>query len=159
MSYRLLRPSAQIGTQFVRTFKSDLKIKWVRPEKIASINPIKSGDPPKLPEIDLKDFVPDVRGVNELENADENVKNLFRLENNRRISVSDVYRENFVKEVQRHSLDYGSMEAKIALMTATIRRLQNLMEEQPRNVRMKVILKEMIEKKKEIFKIFKKMGL
>lgn len=53
----LIRMSAVVfNRQLVRSyaFKSDLKIKWVRPEKIPSIHPSKSGDCSKLPQVDGK---------------------------------------------------------------------------------------------------------
>jgi hypothetical protein len=37
-------------------FKSDLKIKWVRPPKIPSIKPEKSGDLASLPAVDNKQY-------------------------------------------------------------------------------------------------------
>lgn len=53
----LLRTGSLIASrQVVRqyAFKSDLKIKWVRPEKIPCIDPIKSGDCSKLPPVNEK---------------------------------------------------------------------------------------------------------
>lgn len=53
----LLRTGSLIASRQVLrqyAFKSDLKIKWVRPEKIQSIDPIKSGDCSKLPPVSDK---------------------------------------------------------------------------------------------------------
>ncbi|XP_055387099.1 28S ribosomal protein S15, mitochondrial [Condylostylus longicornis] len=156
ITWKILRPTNQIIGQLTRSFKSDLKIKWVRPEKIASTEPIKSGDAPTLPNLDPKEFVLKFRGIPELEQADEIVKDLFRLQNNRRPCTSQIYKEMFITDVQRHKLDKGSMEARIAGMTAAIRRLQDLMREHPRNIRIKCILKELIDKRKKFLKYLRR---
>lgn len=44
--------------------------------------------------------------------ADDSVKNLFTLEHNRRREMLEVFKDEMVKRVQRHELDYGSIEAK-----------------------------------------------
>lgn len=153
-----LRTVNVIARQSVReyAFKSDLKIKWNRPEKIPCILPEKSGDLSKLPPINPKEVVPEFRDSKELKDADEMVKSLYRLENNPRILTSHLHRELLIKEVQRHSLDFGSMEAKLAKMTATIRIFQGHMEKFPRDVRIKVILKEMIDKRKKFLKYLRR---
>lgn len=48
-------------------FKSDLKIKWVRPEKILSIKPAKSGDKSPIPEIDKSQYMLEFKNSKELE--------------------------------------------------------------------------------------------
>lgn len=48
-------------------FKSDLKIKWVRPEKIPCIKPEKSGDCAKLPPVNSKELLKDFNISKELE--------------------------------------------------------------------------------------------
>lgn len=48
-------------------FKSDLKIKWVRPEKILSIKPEKSGDKSPFPEIDKNHYMLEFQNSKELE--------------------------------------------------------------------------------------------
>lgn len=137
-------------------FKSDLKIKWNRPEKISCIRPEKSGDCSKLPPINPKDPIIDFRDSKELKEADETVQALFRLENNPKIFTNHVYREMYIKEVQRHPLDLGSMEAKLAKMTGTIRVFQAHMEKFPRDTKIKVALKEMIEKRKKFLKYLRR---
>ncbi|KAM7343156.1 28S ribosomal protein S15, mitochondrial [Cochliomyia hominivorax] len=155
----LFRTSALIvNRQLVRqyAFKSDLKIKWVRPEKIQSIDPIKSGDCSKLPPVSGETLMKGFDKSKELETADNTVRSLFELGNNPNYHTSDYYREQLIKEVQRHPLDYGSMEAKLARMTATIRRYQDYMQEHPRDKKRKVILKEMIEKRKKFLKYLRR---
>lgn len=66
----LLRTGSLIvNRQLVRqyAFKSDLKIKWVRPEKIQSIDPIKSGDCSKLPPVSEKTLMKGFDKSKELE--------------------------------------------------------------------------------------------
>lgn len=48
-------------------FKSDLKIKWNRPEKIPCIDPAKSGDLSSLPKVDPKTFMLEFQKSKELE--------------------------------------------------------------------------------------------
>lgn len=155
----LLRTGSIIANrQVVRqyAFKSDLKIKWVRPEKIQSIEPAKSGDCSMLPPISSKELMKGFDKSKELETADATVRSLFELGNNPNYHTSDYYREQMIREVQRHPLDFGSMEAKLARMTATIRRYQQHMLEHPRDKKRKVILKEMIEKRKKFLKYLRR---
>lgn len=48
-------------------FKSDLKIKWVRPERILCIKPQKSGDLSAFPNIDKQNYVHEFKDCKELE--------------------------------------------------------------------------------------------
>uniref|UniRef100_A0A1A9WI43 Small ribosomal subunit protein uS15m n=1 Tax=Glossina brevipalpis TaxID=37001 RepID=A0A1A9WI43_9MUSC len=158
-AYNISKVSYRIATQqIVRNyaFKSDLKIKWVRPEKILSIDPRKSGDCSKLPPLNSKELIKEFRNSKELETADPMVRSLFELKNNSRSYTSAHYRDAFIKEVQRHPLDYGSMEAKLARMTATIRRFQEHMTQFPRDKKIKVQLKELIEKRKKYLKYLRR---
>uniref|UniRef100_A0ABK9NFY1 Small ribosomal subunit protein uS15m n=1 Tax=Glossina morsitans morsitans TaxID=37546 RepID=A0ABK9NFY1_GLOMM len=157
--YNISRLSYKIATQqIVRNyaFKSDLKIKWVRPEKIPSIDPRKSGDCAKLPPVDPKELIREFRKSKELETADQTVRSLFELGSNPRYLTTNHYRDAFIKEVQRHPLDYGSMESKLARMTATIRCFQEHMAQHPRDKRIKVQLKELIEKRKKFLKYLRR---
>ena len=81
---------------------------------------------------------------------------MFQLKNNANIYTSNYYREKLIKEEQRHPLDYGSVEAKLAEMTATIRRFQQHMEQHPRDKRIKVSLKELIDKRKKFLKYLRR---
>lgn len=67
-----LRPVNKAHLQTLRNyaFKSDLKIKWVRPEKIPCTKPEKSGDAAKLPSVNPNEFLPHFRGSKELETYD-----------------------------------------------------------------------------------------
>uniref|UniRef100_A0A182N9K7 Small ribosomal subunit protein uS15m n=1 Tax=Anopheles dirus TaxID=7168 RepID=A0A182N9K7_9DIPT len=144
--------------QIVRTYalKSDLKIKWVRPEKIPCYKPEKSGDLQALPKIAGNELLKDYRESKELETADENVRNLFTLQHNRRREMVENFKEDMVRRVYRHELDYGSMEAKLGLMTARIRSLQEYMEKFPRQSVVKVQLKELIDKRKRFLRYLRR---
>ncbi|TDG47749.1 hypothetical protein AWZ03_005893 [Drosophila navojoa] len=155
---KLLNIAHAVPRQFVRdyAFKSDLKIKWVRPEKISCIKPEKSGDLAKLPPLNPNELLPDYKDSKELANANEAVKSMFLLSNNRNSLTTRYYRDQMIKEVQRHAQDYGSMEAKLARMTALIRRYQSHMEVHPRDKMIKVRLKEMIDKRKKFLKYLRR---
>ncbi|XP_055586942.1 28S ribosomal protein S15, mitochondrial [Uranotaenia lowii] len=137
-------------------FKSDLKIKWVRPEKIPCYKPAKSGDLQAMRPMAGTELLKDYRQSKELQSADETVKNMFSLEHNRRREMLENFREEMVKRVQRHDLDYGSMEAKLGLMTAQIRSLQEVMEKYPRHSGAKVHLKELIDKRKRFLRYLRR---
>ena len=137
-------------------FKSDLKIKWVRPEKIPCIRPEKSGDLEPMSQIDLSQPRMMFRNSKELETADETVKKLFSLEYAPRKEVARVYFEEIKDVVRRHPMDAGSIEVKIARWTGIIRAYQELMERFPRDKRMKVILKELIDRRKKHLKYLRR---
>ncbi|XP_052860025.1 28S ribosomal protein S15, mitochondrial [Anopheles cruzii] len=153
-----LRPTASSINQIVRTYalKSDLKIKWVRPEKIPCYKPEKSGDLQGLPKFAGTELMKDFRDSKELETADESVRKLFTLEHNRRREMVENFKEDMVRRVYRHELDYGSMEATLGLMTARIRSLQEYMEQFPRQSVVKVQLKELIDKRKRFLRYLRR---
>ncbi|XP_017114762.1 28S ribosomal protein S15, mitochondrial [Drosophila elegans] len=155
---KLLNVAQAVPRQFVReyAFKSDLKIKWVRPEKIACFKPEKSGDLAKLPPLKADELLLEYRDCKELEKADESVRAQFKLINNASYLTTQFYRDEMVKEVQRHAQDYGSMEAKLAKMTAVIRRYQEHMDAHPRDKMIKVRLKELIDKRKKFLKYLRR---
>lgn len=47
-------------------FKSDLKIKWVRPERILCIKPQKSGDQAPFPQLDKSQYLLEYQNSEEL---------------------------------------------------------------------------------------------
>lgn len=98
-------------------FKSDLKIKWIRPEKISCNKPEKSGDLEGLPIIDKKQIVLDFSNSKELEAADENVKKIFTLEFAPKKYSNRYIFNSIVNKVKRHEFDVGSAEVKIAKWT------------------------------------------
>lgn len=137
-------------------FKSDLKIKWVRPPKIPSYKPEKSGDLEQLPPIDEKQVPPNFAESEELKTADDLVKRLFTHEFDQRRYSMKTLRKSIVSRVKRHHLDMGSAETKIAKMTATIRNFQQLMEENPKNKKVKVNLLHLIDRRKKLLKFMRR---
>lgn len=92
--------------------KSDLKIKWVRPEKISCIKPEKSGDLSSFAQPVPSQFMLDFEKSEELKNANEIIKKMFTLEQNRRKPSVETFVKETVDKVRRHELDCGSYEAK-----------------------------------------------
>ncbi|XP_060517246.1 small ribosomal subunit protein uS15m [Cylas formicarius] len=137
-------------------FKSDLKIKWVRPLKIPCFLPEKSGDLEGVPSVDTKQPILEFRNSEELETANEHVRKLFSLEFSPLKYTRKVYFHELVNQVQRHNFDHSTIEAKIAKWTGRIRAWQECMERYPRNVRLKVKLKELIDKRKKHLKYLRR---
>lgn len=135
-----------------RTFKSDLKIKFVRPEKILGYKPQKTGDLRGMPEMDLSAPQLEFRNSKELETADETIKKLFSLEFAPRRKTAQAYFKEIKESVQRHPYDVGSIELKIARWTGVIRAFQEVMERFPRNKVTKVSLLHLIDKRKKNLK-------
>lgn len=141
-------------SQIIRNyaFKSDLKIKWVRPPKVPCIKPEKSGDLASHPPVDNKQYPLEFQNSEELKTADELVKRVFSLEFFPRRHSLRILKNDMINSVRRHGLDMGSAESRIAQMTADIRNLQQIMEEFPRDKRCKVRLKELIDVRKKWLK-------
>ncbi|CAG9839717.1 unnamed protein product [Diabrotica balteata] len=137
-------------------FKSDLKIKWVRPEKIPCFKPQKSGDLQGYPDIDKKQFQLQFRDSKELQTADDNVKKLFTLEFAPRSCSSRLFQYNMMEKVRRHEHDYSTVETRIARWTGIIRAMQEVMERFPRNKKTKVTLKELIDRRKKHLKYLRR---
>uniref|UniRef100_A0A0A9ZEE7 Small ribosomal subunit protein uS15m n=1 Tax=Lygus hesperus TaxID=30085 RepID=A0A0A9ZEE7_LYGHE len=131
--------------------KSNLPIKWNRPEKIPCYKPEKSGDLEPLMELDVKSVTPlEFRDSEELQSADERIKRLFTLEFFPYSKTREVLREEYMSKVKRHLLDERSPEARISRFTANIRALQAQYEKCPQNKDMKVRLKQKIDKRKRL---------
>uniref|UniRef100_A0A224XTV7 Small ribosomal subunit protein uS15m n=1 Tax=Panstrongylus lignarius TaxID=156445 RepID=A0A224XTV7_9HEMI len=138
-----------------RNLKSSLPIKWVRPEKIPCFKPEKSGDLKPLVEIDTSQYPLEFRDSEELKTADETVKRLFTLEYFPHNKTAEVIRATYLDQVKRHQFDNQSPEARVARMTANIRCMQQLMERFPKNAKIKVRLKETIDKRKKLLKFLR----
>lgn len=93
-------------------FKTDLKTKWVHPEKIPCIKPQKSGDLSPFESPDQKRFLLNFDKSEELKTADALVKKIFTLEQNRRYESVETFKKETVDLVKRHELDLGSYESK-----------------------------------------------
>lgn len=123
-----------------RTFKSDLKIKWVRPEKIPCIDPRKSGDvepvmypnSKKLP-LEFKDSDIVSKYILILNtycisnnifylyiyiyicfqySVEESVLDMFSIGKSRRRLTCELTRENMKDRVRRHKYDESSRETR-----------------------------------------------
>ncbi|KAK4878939.1 hypothetical protein RN001_007085 [Aquatica leii] len=92
----------------------------------------------------------------ELETADDVVKQLFSLRYAPRSKTVQLYLRETIDGVKRHGQDEGSVEAKIARWTGAVRALQEVMERFPRNRRLKVKLKELIDKRKKHLKYLRR---
>lgn len=101
-------------------FPSDLKIKWVRPEWIPCYKPVKTGDLEGFKKPDQNRHMLNYEKSEELKNADEIVKNLFKLGLNRRGASIVLAKKEMIKKVQRHDLDLGSVESKSKFDVITI---------------------------------------
>lgn len=120
-AWRLLNKTLDYNIQCRNyAFKSDLKIKWVRPEKIACIRPEKSGDLSVKPNIDKSLLRYEFRNSKELETADETVKRLFSIEFGPEGSKTRLFKEMLIDKVKRHEFDQASIEVKIARWTGTL---------------------------------------
>lgn len=137
-------------------FKSDLKIKWVRPEKIPCHMPEKSGDLQPMPEVDQTQYALDFKKSKELEDADDLVKRLFTLRFQPRRKTTQVYIRGVVGDVRRHANDKGSIEARIARWTGAIRSLQALTDRFPMNTGLRVNIKELVDKRKKHLKYLRR---
>ncbi|KAF7269349.1 28S ribosomal protein S15, mitochondrial [Rhynchophorus ferrugineus] len=137
-------------------FKSDLKIKWVRPEKIPCIKPEKSGDLSPFPNIDKSQYLVEFRKSKELETANDYVKRLFTLQFNSRKCTTNFFIHQSMEQVKRHEFDSGSIETKLARWTGYIRAWQELMQRFPKDKRLKVCLKELIDKRKKHLKYLRR---
>ncbi|XP_060829756.1 small ribosomal subunit protein uS15m [Bombus pascuorum] len=134
----------------------DYKIKWTRPVKIPSIDPRQSGDlgvKVSVKPTDVKNYY---QNSKELQDADEIVKKLFSLEFQPKRESRNLERERVIGLVKRHVCDRGSAEVRIAAMTSEIQYLQRYMENNPKNKKTKVFLKELIDKRKKFLKRLRK---
>lgn len=93
-------------------FKTDLKTKWIKPAKISCIKPVKSGDLSPFESPEQKRLLLNFEKSEELKTADDIVKNMFTLEQNRRCDAVETFKKETVDLVKRHELDLGSIESK-----------------------------------------------
>uniref|UniRef100_A0A4Y0BFR9 Small ribosomal subunit protein uS15m n=1 Tax=Anopheles funestus TaxID=62324 RepID=A0A4Y0BFR9_ANOFN len=98
----------------------------------------------------------DYRESKELETATRARSKSIHPGHNRRREMVENFKETLVRKVYRHDLDYGSMEAKLGLMTARIRQLARLHGTVPRQSVVKVQLKELIDKRKRFLRYLRR---
>ncbi|XP_015112185.1 28S ribosomal protein S15, mitochondrial [Diachasma alloeum] len=140
---------AKNGGCISRGLKSNLKIKWNKPEKIPSTDPLKSGDLKSSVKVSPDELAFGYDKSEELKDAPEIVRKLFTLEHMPVKETRKLNLEKFRDLVKRHDMDYRSMESTLAIMTCAIREMQEHMKTHPRDRRRKHILKELIDKRKK----------
>lgn len=89
---------------------------WNKPAKVSCILPERSGDQKKYQPQPKTSFVNEfAEKSEELKTADDIVREMFTFEYQPKILEARRSRSLEVKKVQRHDLDFGSMEAKSEL--------------------------------------------
>nr|SVE74296.1 EOG090X09BQ [Daphnia barbata] len=149
------------GVTQTRTFK-EVNIEWVPPPKVSCLDPMKSGDGGKLPQLDLsrpqfkfarnkskaqfadrEDISPDIKKVTSLEFAPLRKQ-------------VQVIKHDVLGNIQRHTFDCASLEAAIACLTIKIRNQQRHTTKCKRDVMSRVICKENIERRNSLLKHLRK---
>ncbi|XP_050438627.1 28S ribosomal protein S15, mitochondrial [Adelges cooleyi] len=148
----VLRTFNGVNSIVARGLKSDLRIKWVRPEKIACWHPKKTGDLVPMEPVDMNEFPLEFRESEELKTANEYVRKVFSCDFMGRKSATQLARNRLIEKVKSNKLDITSCEVQIASMTANIRNLQKHYEIAPRDKTSRVAMKEIIEKRKKRLK-------
>ncbi|XP_011500427.1 PREDICTED: 28S ribosomal protein S15, mitochondrial [Ceratosolen solmsi marchali] len=126
--------------------------KWVMPIKICSVEPQKSGDGGIDYKIAETDYIQHFDKSKELQNCNEILNKLCSVKYNRKKELVHVRRIKALELVQRHKLDRGSMESRIAAATVEIHRLQEHYNICKKDIQSKVFLKELIEKRRKWLK-------
>ncbi|KAI4467220.1 28s ribosomal protein s15 mitochondrial [Holotrichia oblita] len=86
-----------------------------------------------MPEVDFNRYQIEFRNCKGLEDADEIVQRLFKLEFASHKKIVQSYLKDITDSVQRHPFDKGSIESRIARWTGAIRAWQEIMESHPHN--------------------------
>ncbi|XP_065348004.1 small ribosomal subunit protein uS15m [Cloeon dipterum] len=137
-------------SQWSRGLKT-VHLEWKRPEKLGSIHPKNSGDLEPLPELDKSEVFQEFKDAGiDIEKMSQEQRKLYTLGFLPAMYAHRTQLQNALSKVQRHQFDTDSIEAKIARATVNIRRLQNMLAQEPRNKKQKVFLKELIDKRKSM---------
>lgn len=137
-------------------------IVWRRPEKVPSWKPEKSGDlqlykEPDEGRLQIK-FLP---AKEAWEKADDVTKHLLTLKFGNKDEKLKATQYDFMRDVQRHQYDTGSMEVTIAMLTARIRKAQEELltttKGKKKMVRKRVVLQEAIDRRKKLLKHLRRM--
>lgn len=139
---------------FVREYAvlADYNIKWVRPPNLSFADPKRSGDLGLTINVNPTDLIKKYENCKELQDASDVVKKLLTLEYHPRKELVNAKKEKTVQLVKRHILDYSSPEVTIAVMTHKIHYLQECFAQNPTSKLLKVVLKELIDKRKKLLK-------
>lgn len=140
------------STNFSRKYATtvaDYKITWTRPEKVSNLLPGKSGDKGIDTNVKPSDFCYMYDESPEMKDASDIVKRMFTLQFLPRKKTVNLRREKIFELVKGHKTDRNSWEARIASITNEIHQLQECIKENHRNSKVRVFLKEMIDKRRK----------
>jgi len=130
-----------------------LPVEWVRPVAPSCTSKEKSGDLGLDFNVKPEDTIFKYENSKELENIDDElVKKMVSVEFNRGRDSTKLEIEKAINMSKRHILDRTSMEVQFGIMTARILKFQEILEKFPYNKRIKVICKELIEKRQKSLK-------
>lgn len=103
-----------------------VKVEWERPIHVTRVTPGEdgSGDMEGLPEVDPARPLALLEDSEDYKNASPDVKRILSIEFARNSDIVKVIHNDVVRSVQRHPLDFTSLEVIIAQLTVRIRRAQ-----------------------------------
>ncbi|VVC95878.1 28S ribosomal protein S15, mitochondrial [Leptidea sinapis] len=138
-----------------RGVKQLVNVKWVKPEYVPAYKPQKSGDLENLPNISQSSIPEDYALSEHLKDAPETVKQLFSVAHLGKKEYNALVKKELMDRVRKHKYDDDTPETKIAKLTGHIRCLQDTMEQFPRNIKTKVCVQELIDKRKKLLKFLR----
>ncbi|KAL4718710.1 hypothetical protein ACJJTC_014063 [Scirpophaga incertulas] len=143
-----------------RGIKHQVKIKWVRPDHVPSYKPEKSGDLEAIPQYSPDTLGNDYALCKEIEDAPESVKKLFSVSHLGRPEYNKLVKKELMARVKRHKYDENTADQKVSnvysfKITGHIRCLQSTMENEPKNIRAKQVVQELIDKRKQLLKFLR----
>lgn len=138
-------------------FKSDLTIKWIRPEPIPAHDLRKSGDLEKMPKLDMTQVHELLRDSKVFQEASADVKKMFTFEYTSFRVAARQYKRDVMKKSRSHVWDTGSFEATIGALTGHIRTMQHHMEQLKKDKVCKVRLLESIGRRTRLLKHLRRM--
>ncbi|XP_034939041.1 28S ribosomal protein S15, mitochondrial [Chelonus insularis] len=128
-------------------WKWDLKVTWDRPKNVPHFHPSKSGDCGITHNVKETDPAKNFGQCEEYKTADETVKKLLSLEYYPKQEIKRKIVEAATDAVKRHKYDKGSLEFRVAKMTARIVWLQNFVDGKGKLQKTKQYLGELIDKR------------
>lgn len=137
--------------------RNKLPFEFVRPPKLRHI--FLSGDNEGLKPVDADTICQKFEECRSLKTADETTKKLLSVHFAPKKSSAYLVKWEYIRKIQRHKIDVGSMETTVAALTGTIRNLQEHMKKNPRDKISGVHLKECIDKRTKFLKNIRKMDM
>lgn len=135
--------------------RNKLPFEYVRPPRLRHI--FLSGDKEGLKSVDVNSIGPKFRECEGLKMSNETVKKLLSIDFAPKELSAKVVKWEYMRKIQRHMLDVGSMETTVAALTGKIRNMQDHMKENPRDKLSGVCLKECIDRRTKFLKNLRKM--